>query len=248
MGPSCAAFRFYAELNDHLPPNQQYKTLQKTFFTPSTIKDMIESFGVPHTEVDLIVVNGNSVGFAYLVRPGDRIAVYPMFESFDISSEQHLRPEPLRDPRFILDIHLGRLAAYLRMLGIDAELGRELTDSHLAQTSASEHRILLTRDRGLLKHGVVTHGYWVRETNSRRQIEEVIHRFHLGRTIRPFTRCMVCNGILEPITKAQAQGRIPPRSLEQHYEFHRCTQCGRVFWKGSHYARMRHWIEDLAPK
>ena len=244
--PLHARFRFYAELNDHLLPEQQYKTLEKAFFTPSSVKDMIESFGVPHTEVDLIVVNGQSVDFSYQVQNGDRIAVYPVFESFDVSPEQRLRPQPLRNPKFILDVHLGKLAAYLRMLGFDAKYGHSFTDAQLAQISASEHRILLTRDRGLLKHSSVTHGYWVRETNSRRQIAEVLHRFHLAGSVCPFTRCMACNGLLERVSKEQARNLVPERSIERYNEFHRCEHCGRVYWKGSHYARMRRWIEELA--
>ncbi len=245
--PSRACFRFYAELNDHLPPEQQYKTLEKEFFTSSTVKDMIESFGVPHTEIDLIVANGQSVDFSYPVKRGDRIAVYPTFESFDIAPEQRLRPQPLRNSKFILDVHLGKLAAYLRMLGFEAEYGRSFTDARLAQISASEHRVLLTRDRALLKRGAITHGYWVRETNSHRQIAEVMHRFNLARAVRPFTRCMACNGALEPVSKDQAQNLVPERSFERYKEFHHCEQCGRIYWKGSHYARMRRWIEELAP-
>jgi len=210
------------------------------------VKDMIESLGVPHTEIDLIVANGQSVDFSYLVHNGDRIAVYPTFESFDVTPEQQLRPQPLRNLKFILDVHLGRLVAYLRMLGFDAEYGRSLTDAELAQISASEHRILLTRDRGLLKHGAITHGYWVRETNSRRQIAEVIYRFNLAPAIRPFTRCMACNGVLEQVSKEQAQNLVPRRSIERCDEFRRCEQCGRIYWKGSHYARMRCWIKELA--
>ena len=207
---------------------------------------MIESSGVPHTEVDLIVANGQSVDFSYLVQNGDRIAVYPTFESFDVAPEQRLRPTPLRDPKFVVDVHLGKLAAYLRMLGFDATYGRSLTDAQLAQISRGEHRILLTRDRGLLKHGVITHGYWVRETNSRRQIAEVMHRFSLARAIRPFTRCMACNGVLEPVSKEQARSLIPGRSIERYDEFHRCEQCGRIYWKGSHYGHMSRWISELA--
>lgn len=243
-----ASFRFYAELNDHLPREQQYKTLEKFFFTPGSVKDMIESFGVPHTEVDLIAANGRSVDFSYLVQNDDRIAVYPVFESFDVAREQRLRPQALRNPRFILDVHLGKLAAYLRMLGFDAEYGRSFTDAQLVEISAGEHRILLTRDRGLLKHGALTHGYWVREIDSRRQIAEVVHRFHLWRAIRPFTRCMTCNGVLEPVSKEQARNLVPRRSLEHYDEFHRCVRCGRIYWQGSHYARMRRWIEELAPR
>lgn len=242
---SRACFRFYAELNDHLPPEQQYKTLEKAFYALSTVKDMIESFGVPHTEIDLILANGQSVDFSYLVQHGDRIAVYPTFESFDLAPEQRLRPQPLRNPKFILDVHLGRLAAYLRMLGFDAKYGRSFTDAELAEISASEHRILLTRDRGLLKHGAVKHGYWVRETNSRRQIAEVMRRFDSVGSIRPFTRCMACNGVLEPISKAQARNLVPERSLERYDQFQRCEQCRRIYWKGSHYARMRGWVKEL---
>jgi uncharacterized protein with PIN domain len=243
---SCARFRFYAELNDHLPPEQQYTTVERTFLTPGAVKDMIESFGVPHSEVDLITANGQPVGFSYLVQNGDRIAVYPTFESLDVSAEQRLRPSPLRNPKFVLDVHLGKLAAYLRMLGFDTEYGRANTDATLVHISTSEHRILLTRDRGLLKHAAITHGYWVRETNSRRQVAEVIQRFHLARAIRPFTRCMACNGPLTRISKEQARSLIPERPIDLHEEFHRCGDCGRVYWKGSHYARMRRWVEELA--
>jgi len=157
----------------------------------------------------LIVANGKSVGFSYLVQNGDRIAVYPMFESFDVAAEQRLRPQPLRNPRFVLDVHLGKLAAHLRMLGFDAAYGRSLADAELVHISATEHRILLTRDRGLLKHGAVTHGYWVRETNSRRQIAEIMHRFQLAGAIRPFTRCMACNGVLARVSKEQARNSVP---------------------------------------
>jgi uncharacterized protein len=244
--PSGARFRFYAELNDHLSPEKQFQTLEKTFFGAGAVKDMIESFGVPHTEIDLIVANGRPVDFSYRVQNGDRIAVYPTFESFDIGREQRLRPQPLRNPKFIVDAHLGKLAAYLRMLGFDAEYGRSLPDERLAGIAAAEHRILLTRDRGLLKRGSVTHGYWVRETNSRRQLAEVAERLQLGGAMRPFTRCMACNGVLKAITKEEAESLVPGRAFERHNDFQLCKRCGRVFWKGSHYDRMAAWIKQLA--
>jgi len=242
---SRAHFRFYAELNDHLPPDERYKNLERTFFVPSTVKDMIEAFGVPHTEVDLIIASDRSVDFEYTVRSGDRIAVYPMFESFDISPESRVRAEPLREPKFVLDVHLGRLAAYLRMLGFDTEYLNCFCDPELVRIAVAEHRILLTRDRGLLKYGAITHGYWLRHAVSRDQVAEVIRRFDLAKLIRPFTRCMACNGLLEPVSKDEARVVIPPRTAELHDEFNQCNQCGRVFWKGSHYERMRRWIEQL---
>jgi uncharacterized protein with PIN domain len=240
-----ARFRFYAELNDHLPPDQQYKSLEKSFFVSGTVKDMLESFGVPHTEVDLILANSRSVDFSYVVRNGDQISVYPVFESIDITPELRVRPKPLRTPKFVLDVHLGKLAAYLRMLGFDALYRNCSSDHELVRISSDEHRILLTRDRGLLKHGAITHGYWMRQTGSRRQLEEVLRRFDLMRSIQPFTRCMACNGLLSPVPTEQIIQSIPPRIAELHNDFRQCSQCSRIYWKGSHYDRMQHWIQQL---
>jgi uncharacterized protein with PIN domain len=240
-----ASIRFYAELNDHLPPEQRQRTLEKFFFVPGTIKDLIESFGVPHSEVELIVVNGESVLFSYLVRDGDRIAVYPMFESFDIAAELRVRPQPLRESKFILDVHLGKLAAYLRMLGFDAIYGNSNRDDELVRISVEQQRILLTRDRALLRHSAITHGYFVRQTESRRQLAEMVARFDLARSIRPFTRCMACNGLLAPATKEQVEPELPRQVATSFEEFRRCPQCGRIYWEGSHYRRMQRWVNEL---
>ena len=243
--PACAWFRFYAELNDHLPRDRRYRTLGKSFFVPGQVKDSIESFGVPHTEVELIIANGESVPFSYVVRDGDRIAVYPMFESFDVTPELKVRREALREPRFVLDVHLGRLAAYLRMLGFDAVYGNCSGDSELVQVSSEQQRILLTRDRGLLKHTAVTHGYLVRQTDSRHQLAEIVDRFDLARSIRPFTRCMACNGVLEQVPGEQVRPLLPSRTATSYEDFRQCPQCGRIYWKGSHYRRMQQWVSEL---
>jgi len=239
------SIRFYAELNDHLPEPKKYRSLDKALITPTTAKDLIESFGVPHTEVDLVLLNGSSVGFEQFVEPGDRVSVYPVFEAFDITTELRVRPEPLRETRFVLDVHLGKLAAYLRMLGFDARYQSCFSDEDLARISAEERRILLTRDRELLKRGQVTHGYWLRQTDSRRQTAEILNRFDLASAIQPFMRCMACNGLLEDIAKDQVRERIPPLAAELHDEFRQCRGCGRVYWKGSHYRRMVTWIQQL---
>lgn len=243
--PGRAFIRFYAELNDHLSPELRQRTLEKSFFVPGTVKDVIESFGVPHSEVELIVVNGESVPFSYLVRDGDRIAVYPVFESFDIAGEVRVRPQPLRESKFVLDVHLGRLAAYLRMLGFDALYGNSGRDDELVRISVEQQRILLTRDRGLLRHSAVTHGYFVRQMESRRQLAEVVTRFDLARSFRPFTRCMACNTLLEEIPKEQLESALPPQVARSFEEFRRCPQCGRAYWKGSHYRRMQRWVNEL---
>ena len=240
-----AYFRFYAELNDHLPPTGQHQTLEKGFYVSGTVMDMIEGFGVPHTEVELVLANGESVDFGYVVKDGDRIGVYPMFESIDITPELRVRKEPLRDSKFVLDVHLGKLAAYLRMLGFDALYRSCFTDQELARISSEQRRILLTRDRGLLKHASITHGYWLRNTDSRQQAAEIVQRFDLSRRVRPFTRCMACNGQLHTVAKQDVLALVPHRAGELYNEFKRCPECGRVYWEGSHHERMVRFVQQL---
>jgi len=242
---SHATFRFYAELNDFLPPARRQKGFEHSFSGRVSVKDMIESLGVPHTEVDLILAGGVSVDFQYLVRDGDLLSVYPAFETLDIHPLLRLRPEPLRVPRFILDAHLGRLAAYLRLLGLDAVYRNDFTDAELARRSALEQRILLTRDRGLLKRSAVTRGYCVRSDEPREQAREVVERFDLRRAIAPFRRCLSCNGLLQPVEKQAVWDRLPPGTRERFDEFYRCPDCGKIFWPGSHYARLQALVAEF---
>ena len=211
---------------------------------PGSVKDAIESCGVPHTEVDLIVANGSSVDFSYGVEGGDRISVFPVFESFDITPIVKVRPQPLRTVRFVADNHLGRLTRFLRLLGLDTLYGREWTDPDLVQISISDQRILLTRDVGLLKHSSITHGFYVRSTDPRGQVTEVVHRFHLGRHLTPFTRCMSCNGILAPVGKGEIAHRLQPETLRIIDEFQICQSCSKVYWQGAHHQELRRIVAD----
>ena len=223
-----ARFRFYAELNDHLPPEKNGLEILHAFQPGASVKDRIEALGVPHTEVDLILVNGRSVDFSYLVQDGDHISVYPVFESVDISPLLRLRPRPLRDPKFVLDSHLGRLATYLRMLGFDTLYRNDYKDAELARIERDEKRILLTRDRGLLKRASVERGYYVRQTKYRDQVVEILRRFDLFGSVDPFRRCLRCNSELERV------GNITM-----------CGGCSKIYWKGSHYERMLRFVEAL---
>jgi uncharacterized protein with PIN domain len=237
--------RFYAELNDFLPREKRQAAFKHFFFGRPAVKDLIESLGVPHTEVDLVLINGESVEFSRRVRDGDRISVYPVFESIDISPVARVRPEPLREVRFVLDTHLGKLATYLRMLGFDALYRNNFSDEALTEVSVKERRILLTRDRGLLKRGRITHGYFVRNTDLRAQLTEVLRRFDLYRLIRPFCRCLRCNRLLEPVPQEEVAGRLPPKVREYFDEFYFCPGCGRIYWKGSHYEHMEHFVREI---
>lgn len=235
-----ATFRFYEELNDFLAPRLRKRSFEHEFDGTPSVKDRIEALGVPHTEVDLILVDGRSVGFDHRLRGGERVAVYPVFETFEIGDVTRLRPRPLREPRFVLDVHLGRLAAYLRLLGFDSAYRNHADDETIIGLALADHRIVLTRDVGLLKDGRVTHGAFIHATRPLEQVREVVDRFQLGARLKPFSRCMKCNGALATVAGADlAPGEIPDDVRVRFGNLKRCRQCRRVFWPGSHFDRMR---------
>ncbi len=239
--PGCqqAVFRFYEELNDFLSPDRRKHAFVHPFTGTPSVKDVIEALGVPHTEVDLILVDGRSVGFDHRLRGGERVAVYPVFEALDISPLNRLRPVPLRRTRFILDVHLGKLARYLRLMGFDALYRNDYDDSTIIGLARTEHRIILTRDRGLLKHGSVTHGYWLRNTEPRSQLLEIVRAFDLRRSARPFSRCLQCNVLLESVDKGTILADLPPRVRQACESFARCPGCQKLYWPGTHYQQMK---------
>jgi len=241
-----AQFRFYEELNDFLTPALRKCEFPYAFTGTPSVKDAIEALGVPHTEVDLVLVDGESVDFTRRLTGGERVAVYPVFERMDISPVTRLRARPLRRTRFVLDVHLGKLARYLRLLGFDALYRTDYDDATIIGLSLGEQRIILTRDRGVLKHTAVTHGYWVRSTVPRQQLGEVVRVFDLGGTTRPFTRCMLCNGELQRIAKDMVADRLPLRVRMYFDEFAQCQECAQLYWPGSHYQRMRQMVDELA--
>jgi uncharacterized protein len=242
-----AEFRFYEELNDFLPLERQKRAFPHEFAGTPSVKDTIDALWVPHTEVDLILLEGESVGFDALLFGGERVAVYPVFEALDISPLIHLRPHPLRSTRFILDVHLGKLARYLRLLGFDSLYRNDFDDAEIIAISLSQRRIILTRDKGILKTGAVTHGYWLREIRPKAQLREVVRALNLERSIKPFSRCMVCNFELCRVEKEEIVDLLPERVREKQDKFVRCSGCHRIFWAGSHYVRLRELVKELIP-
>jgi uncharacterized protein with PIN domain len=206
---------------------------------------MMEACGVPHTEIDLVIANGRSVAFDYRVEPGDRIAAFPSFESLDITSITEVRPQQPEVRRFVADCHLGRLARFLRLLGFDTRYDPTWSDHELVRISTRDERTLLTRDVGLLKHGSLVHGCFVRATDPREQVIEVVRRLHLGPRIAPFVRCMACNGVLSPVSKEEIAARLPPRTRRSVDGFARCAACDKIYWKGAHYPEL-HRIVTVA--
>ena len=243
--PNHCEFRFYEELNDFLPPGLRKRSFSYRFNGTPAVKDPIEALGVPHTEVDLILVDGVSVDFAHRLRGGERVAVYPVFERFELAGITRLRPVPLREPRFVLDVHLGRLAGYLRLLGFDCLYRNDYADDELVAISRDEHRIVLSRDTGLLKRSEVTHGAFVHAQDPRHQLREVLERFQLHRRIAPFSRCGRCNGTLSRVAKDDARALVPSAIAGRHDDFRRCKRCGQVYWPGSHLPRFRERLADV---
>ena len=242
-----ATFHFYGEVNDFLPPQRRNTTFTHNFDWQGSIKDMVESLGPPHTEIDLLVVNGVSVDFEVQVMPDDRVEVYDRAESCDLPLKMPLRPPyPLIRPRFVLDTHLGRLAGYLRLLGYDTLYRNDYPDDELARISHDETRILLTRDIGLLKRSPVTYGRWIRATDPRKKLAEVLQYYALIAAIRPFTVCLRCNGRLHPVEKASIRDQLESRTAEFYDEFHQCVECQQIYWRGSHYVKLLAFIDEVA--
>lgn len=225
---------FYAEFNRFLLSSRRDTTFTHDFEGVRSIKDLVESLGVPHTEIARYVVNGSAVPPSYIVQDGDDIRVYPAENTFGVG-----------EARFVLDVHLGRLAAYLRMLGFDTLYPEDYDDANLARISHEENRILLSRDVGLLKRSIVKQGYFVRETDPWQQLAEVLRRYDLFAAISSFSRCTQCNGLLAEIDKNTVADRVPPGTQNHYDEFRECTSCEKIYWKGSHYDKMVQFLDQL---
>ena len=200
---------------------------------PRSVKDVIESVGVPHPEVALILVDDQPVDFDHLVVGGERVAAYPPFHELALSSTVTVLPDPIC-PRFVLDVHLGTLTRRLRLLGFDCWYRNDTEDAELARIAVDEQRILLTRDRQLLMRRVITHGYGPRSPDPDTQALEVIRRYDLADRIDPFSRCVHCNGEIVRVAKAEVLDELPPRTREAFDDFARCRGCDQVYWPGSH--------------
>ena len=243
------SIRFHDQLDYFLPVEQRQQAFDVEFKKARSVKDLIESIGIPHTEIDLILSNGRSVDFAYQVQPGDKIDVYPVSRSLDFSQFEpvitHCQPEPLAETRFVLDVHLGRLAAYLRMLGFDTLYRNDYDDPALAVISAEQCRILLTCDRMLLMRKQVSYGYYVRNRKPQQQLKEILSRYHLYDEIKPFSRCMHCNGNTRYINKRHIETHLLAKTKKYYDEFYQCDSCKKIYWQGSHYLRMQDMINKV---
>ena len=243
MKPFTVRLAFHGDLLLFLNRRAHPKILERILTEKTSVKDVIESCGVPHPEVDLILVNGQPVDFGHTVEGDANIEAFPVGHQNTQCKEQHLQTH--FDKRFVVDGHLGRLARNLRLLGFDAAYDPQAHDRQLLDRMKSENRALLTRDRRLLMHAIVQHGYCPRSQNPDEQTIEVIRRFHLLKSIAPFTRCLRCNAPLEKVAKDDVIEKLEPLTKIYYEQFRRCTGCGQIYWPGSHFSKLQRRIEAI---
>lgn len=234
---SKATFQFHEELNIFLPKKKRNKVLVYFFNESASIKDTIESLGIPHPEVAIILANNQPISFEYTINGHDEIEVFPFHNGLNIPDIVAIKPAG--KARFILDVHLGGLARYLRMAGFDVLYNNEdWGDKYIADRGGKEKRIVLTRDIGLLKRSSVVYGYYIRKKDSYEQFKEVSERYQLREYYEPFTRCIRCNGAIEKVSKTEIIEKLEPGTIKEFNEFWQCTGCKQIYWKGSHYDKM----------
>ncbi|MCX2740370.1 Mut7-C RNAse domain-containing protein [Pontibacter anaerobius] len=240
-----ATFHFHGALNDFLHKRRRGQPIHYTFRGTPAVKDSIEALGVPHPEVDVVLVNEKPTPFSCQLQSGDVVEAYPVEEGRTWPAGYTFEEQNPPPTRFVLDVHLGTLAKSMRILGLDTYYETDLSDSAIAGIAASQQRVVLTRDIGLLKQKSITWGYWLRSQQTEEQLEEVIRRYHLYKSFRPFERCLACNVPVQEVSKQEVLEHLPPKTQRYFHEFYRCPSCQRIYWKGSHYERMQQYIARI---
>ena len=243
MNPFTVRLHVYGDLDFFLSSKASGGRIERHLSEKTSVKDVIESCGIPHPEVDLIVVNGKTVDFGYALAADAEIELYPPRIQSSKFREKRLQAHTINE--FAADGHLGKLVRDLRLLGIDVVYDPEAEDRQLVQTATRNNRALLTRDRRLLMHAAVQHGYYLRSQNPLEQTIEVLRRFDLGSILSPFSRCLRCNALLQPAEKEKVIGQLEPLTKIYYNEFRRCTGCAQVYWSGSHFTKLQKRLEQI---
>jgi uncharacterized protein with PIN domain len=236
-------FVFHGDLPVFVRPKRSARQIVRQLCEKTSVKDAIEACGVPHPEVDLILVDGGPVNFSYQLETGAMIDAFPVTGAPKLFPEDRLQRRSLT--KFVADGHLGKLARDLRLLGIDVAYDKDANDSQLVATATNEGRALLTRDRRLLMHSVVRDGYYPRSQIAEAQAIEVVGRFALGPALAPFTRCLHCNAGLTRVAKEEIINELEPLTRIYYEDFHRCPRCGQIYWAGSHFQKLQARIEKI---
>src|SRR5437773_6938353 len=243
MNAFTVRLNFHGDLNFFLGSRTRSGRIERRLAEKTSIKDVIESCGVPHPEVDLILADEQTVGFDHTLADDTKVEVFPVENHDTRSTEQRLQASSIS--RFVANGHLGSLTRNLRLLGFDVAYRHNADDRQLLEVMVRENRALLTRDRRLLMHAIVQHGYWPRSQNADEQTIEVVRRFDLSELIAPFTRCLRCNAMLEVVAKADIIGKLEPLTKIYYDQFRRCPDCKQIYWSGSHFPKLQRRIEEI---
>jgi uncharacterized protein len=241
--PFKVRLRFHGDLSVFLGSKAGDALIERRLAEKTSIKDVIESCGVPHPEVDLILVDEQAVGFDHTLANDTKVEVFSVLNRGTDRTEKHL--QSIGITRFMADGHLGSLTRNLRLLGFDVAYRQNADDRQLLEVMVRENRALLTRDRRLLMHAIVQHGYWPRSQNADEQTIEVVRRFDLSELIAPFTRCLRCNAPLEAAAKADIIAKLAPLTKIYYDQFRRCRDCKQIYWSGSHFPKLQRRVEEI---
>ncbi|HEY4638316.1 MAG TPA: Mut7-C RNAse domain-containing protein [Candidatus Udaeobacter sp.] len=243
MKPFNVRLLFHGDLNIFLRSKSQELAVERRLAEKTSIKDVIESCGIPHPEVDLILLDNQAVGFAHTVAQDAKAEVFPVESHETHHAEKRIQTIGIN--RFVADGHVGSLTRNLRLFGFDVAYSKNADDRQLLEIMAAENRALLTRDRRLLMHAIVRHGYYPRSQNADEQTIEVLRRFDLSDLIAPFTRCLRCNAPLQEAAKADLIDELEPLTKIYYHQFRRCPDCKQIYWSGSHFPKLQKRIEKI---
>lgn len=238
-------FKFNAELNDFLNKEKRNEIITFQSNYNAAVKDAIESIGIPHPEIAAILANKQAIKFNYKIQSGDEFEVYPYYHLSELEPIVPIKPS--EKPDFMLDVHLGGLARYLRMAGFNVLYNNEdWGDKYIADKGGKDGRIVLSRDIGLLKRSSVQYGYFVRNKDSFEQFKEIVSRYDLINSFKPFSRCIRCNGEIQKVLKEQIVHLLEEGTKNEHEDFWKCKSCEQIYWKGTHYQKMEKLIKCLS--
>jgi uncharacterized protein len=243
VNPFTVRLNLHGDLHFFVRSAARGRPIERSLGEKTSVKDVIEACGVPHPEIDLILVNGRPVDFDYAIAGDANIELYPVGTRSTNCKEKRLQIST--DRPFVADGHLGKLTRNLRLLGFDVAYDPNAEDRQLLSTMKRENRALLTRDRRLLMHAVVRTGYCPRSQNADEQTVEVIRRFDLLGSLAPFTRCVRCNAPLQMVSKTDIIDRLEPLTKIYYEQFRRCTGCGQIYWPGSHFSKLEKRVEQI---
>lgn len=244
----CTCFlNFHGELIDFLPSSSPKGSIRYTLNRRASIKDILEALGPPHTEIGRIMLDGQPVDFNFIPHPGQILHIHPLQPPVNPCLPTFLRPQPLPEWRFIVDVNVGKLARLLRILGLDAAYHWSWRDGHIARRAETERRIVLSKDHGLLKRNQIQWGRLIRAQTPKDQLLEVLSFFDLQPPFALFSRCLACNIALQTVDKKEIEDQLKPKTRRYFHHFQVCPGCGRIYWRGSHHQHMRHWLQKTMP-